>query len=144
MSVSFRLKMCGLELRERCSVTVCIGGLSLSNVDGRGTTAAEKQQSLQSLICKYANERVIKIGRLSVALWLLMNSNLQERGRGWWAKNEEKEQDAIVLFLAKELEKEWLGAYRVKRPYWTEEKLDIAAFRLESNIKKTTMPTQNW
>lgn len=29
---------------------------------GGGTAAAEKQQSLQSLICKYANERVIKIG----------------------------------------------------------------------------------
>lgn len=41
----------------------------LSTLHGRGTAAAaEKQQSLQSLICKYANARVIKIGRLSVAL----------------------------------------------------------------------------
>lgn len=52
---------------ESRSVAMC-GVASRSNVDGRGTTAAEKQQSLQSLICKYANERVIKIGRLSVAL----------------------------------------------------------------------------
>lgn len=70
------LNVCQLEAenvrpcvrREMYSVAVCVGWRSLSNVDGRGTTAAEKQQSLQSLICKYANERVIKIGRLSVAL----------------------------------------------------------------------------
>lgn len=71
-------------------MAVCV-----SSDDGRRRTAAEKQQSLQSLICKYANEGVIKIGRLSVALWLLMNSNLQERGRG--AENEGKEQNSIVL-----------------------------------------------
>lgn len=35
---------------------------------GGGRTAAEKQQSLQSLICKYANQRVIKTGCSSVAL----------------------------------------------------------------------------
>lgn len=88
------LNVCQLQA-EKCEalssvkdvVLQHVGRQSLSSVDGRGTAAAEKQQSLQSLICKYANERVIKIGRLSVALWLLMNSNLQERRRGWWAKN---------------------------------------------------------
>lgn len=77
------------------------GVVSLRDGGGRGdSTAAEKQLSLQSLICKYANERVIKIGRLSVALWLLMNSNLQERGRGRWEENEQKEEDGGVhLYL---------------------------------------------
>lgn len=110
MSVDFRLKVEGRELWERHIVLQHVWWLRLSSVDGRGTTAVEKQQSLQSLICKYANEGVIKIGRLSVALWLLMNSNLQERGKGWWAKNEEKEQGGIVLFLLKNKGKSECGS----------------------------------
>lgn len=53
---------CGALSSEKGVVLQHVGRPSLSNVDGRGTAAAEKQQSLQSLICKYANERVIKIG----------------------------------------------------------------------------------
>lgn len=65
--------LCQLQCEHRAlsseiDIVLHVVWLSLSNVHGRGTTAAEKQQSLQSLICKYANERVIKIGRLSVAL----------------------------------------------------------------------------
>lgn len=117
--------------------------LSLSSADGRGTTAAEKQQSLQSLICKYANEGVIKIGRLSVALWLLMNSNLQERGRGWWAKNEKKEQAGIVLFLLKHKGKsEWESPWNVKGLFQQKETTwFFSAFKLVSDINKATSGT---
>lgn len=109
--------MWGVELMESRSVAMC-GVASRSNVDGRGTTAAEKQQSLQSLICKYANERVIKIGRLSVALWLLMNSNLQEKGGGEDELKNEKELDAIVLLLIRKTKS---SEYRTWRPYLTKE-----------------------
>lgn len=58
--------MRGLKLRERPNVAAC--GEVKSATIWEGTTAAEKQQSLQSLICKHANKGVIKVGRLSVAL----------------------------------------------------------------------------
>lgn len=47
-----------VELRERHSVAACG-----EQKQWEGAAAAEKQQSLQSLICKYANDEVIKIGR---------------------------------------------------------------------------------
>lgn len=119
--------------------------LRLSNVHGRGTTAAEKQQSLQSLIRKYANERVIKIGRLSVALWLLMNSNLQERGRGWWAKNLKKEQDAIVPFLIFLLKHEKSQRMLYMHKGLSEKKNYFhknTDYKLTLNINKMTVPIQ--
>lgn len=102
--------------------SVCRSVQSLICVNGRGdaaaaAAAAEKQQCLQWLICKYANEWVIKIGRLSGAFWLLMNLNLQERRRGWWALNEEQKRMAVWFFFSckKNKKKEWLsGLWNVK------------------------------
>ena len=71
--------------------------LCLSNVDGRGRAAAEKGKSLQSLICKHANERVIKIGLVSGSL-IANEFQSARKGEGMMSqKIREKELDIIVL-----------------------------------------------